>query len=79
MDDPDMDVRVIDTRDVTGSAYAEQDRINMDFDELQGNFSISTIQGARSLNETVGGMSLMASNTGNRRYSICRIGTTVRL
>lgn len=64
MDDPDMDVRVIDTRDVTGSAYAEQDRINMDFDELQGNFSISTIQGARSLNETVGGMSLMASNTG---------------
>jgi hypothetical protein len=58
MDDPDADVRVIDTRDVTGSAYAEQDRINMDFDELQGNFSTSTVQGARSLNETVGGMSL---------------------
>jgi hypothetical protein len=64
MDDPDNDVRVIDTRDVTGSAYAEQDRINMDFDELQGNFSTSTVQGARSLNETVGGMSLMASNSG---------------
>ena len=64
MDDPDADVRVIDTRDVTGSAYAEQDRINMDFDELQGNFSTSTVQGARSLNETVGGMSLMASNSG---------------
>jgi len=64
MDDPDTDVRVIDTRDVTGSAYAEQDRINMDFDELQGNFSTSTVQGARSLNETVGGMSLMASNSG---------------
>ena len=64
MDDPDTDVRVIDTKDVTGSAYAEQDRINMDFDELQGNFSTSTVQGARSLNETVGGMSLMASNSG---------------
>ena len=64
MDDPDSDVRVIDTRDVTGSAYAEQDRINMDFDELQGNFSTSTVQGARSLNETVGGMSLMANNSG---------------
>jgi len=64
MDDPDQDVRVIDTKDVTGSAYAEQDRINMDFDELQGNFSTSTVQGARSLNETVGGMSLMASNSG---------------
>jgi hypothetical protein len=64
MDDPDTDVRVIDTKDVTSSAYAEQDRINMDFDELQGNFSTSTVQGARSLNETVGGMSLMASNSG---------------
>jgi len=63
MDDPDNDVRVIDTRDVTGSAYAEQDRINMDFDELQGNFSTSTIQGARSLNETVGGMNLLAGSS----------------
>jgi len=63
MDDPDMDVRVIDTKDVTGSAYAEQDRINMDFDELQGNFSTSTVQGARTLNETVGGMNLLAGNS----------------
>jgi hypothetical protein len=63
MDDPDSDVRVIDTRDVTASAYAEQDRINMDFDELQGNFSASTIQGARNLNETVGGMALLAGSS----------------
>ena len=65
MDDPDNDVRVVETRDVTGSAYAEQDRINMDFDELQGNFSTSTVQGARSLNETVGGMNLLAGNSSN--------------
>ena len=64
MDDPDTDVRVIETRDVTSSAYAEQDRINMDFDELQGNFSTSTVQGARSLNETVGGMNLLAGSSG---------------
>jgi len=63
MDDPDSDVRVIETRDVTGSAYAEQDRINMDFDELQGNFSTSTVQGARALNETVGGMNLLAGSS----------------
>jgi len=63
MDDPDADVRIVETRDVTGSAYAEQDRINMDFDELQGNFSTSTVQGARSLNETVGGMQLLAGNS----------------
>ena len=53
----------METRDVTGSAYAEQDRINMDFDELQGNFSTSTVQGARNLNETVGGMNLLAGNS----------------
>ena len=63
MDDPDTDVRVIDTRDVTASAYAEQDRINMDFDELQGNFSASTIQGARNVYETVGGMALLAGSS----------------
>ena len=63
MDDPDTDVRIVETRDVTGSAYAEQDRINMDFDELQGNFSTSTIQGARNLNETVGGMQLLAGSS----------------
>ena len=63
MDDPDQDVRVIETRDVTASAYQEQDRINMDFDELQGNFSASTVGGARNLNETVGGMQLLSGNT----------------
>jgi len=35
----------------------------MDFDELQGNFSTSTVQGARSLNETVGGMNLLAGSS----------------
>lgn len=62
MDDPDQDVRVVETRDVTGSAYQEQDRINYDFDELQGNFSTSTIQSSNSMNETVGGMTLLQGN-----------------
>ena len=62
MDDPDADVRVVETRDVTGSAYQEQDRINYDFDELQGNFSTSTIQSSGTMNETVGGMSLLQGN-----------------
>lgn len=35
----------------------------MDFDELQGNFSASTIEGARNLNETVGGMALLAGSS----------------
>jgi len=44
--------------DVTGSAYQEQDRINVDFDELVGSFSVGSVQTNRSLNETVGGMSM---------------------
>jgi hypothetical protein len=62
MDDPDNDVRVVETRDVTGSAYAEQDRINYDFDEMQGNFSTSTVQSSRNMNETVGGMQMLQGN-----------------
>jgi len=45
--------------DVTGSSYQEQDRLNVDFDELTGNFSQGSIMTNRKLNETVGGMSMM--------------------
>jgi hypothetical protein len=42
--------------DVTASSYQEQDRLNVDFDELTGNFSSSSVMTNRKLNETVGGM-----------------------
>ena len=45
--------------DVTGSAYAEQDRVNMDMDEVMGSFSQSSIATNRKLGETVGGMNLL--------------------
>ena len=57
MDDLD-DVKEESFSDVTGSAYQEQDRINVDFDELVGSFSTGSVQTNRSLNETVGGMSM---------------------
>jgi hypothetical protein len=44
--------------DVTGSSYMEQDRLNMDFDDLVGTFSQATVQANRKLNETVGGMQM---------------------
>jgi len=44
MDDPTGDVQVVDYQDVTQSAYLEQDRLNMDFDELLGNFSAAAVQ-----------------------------------
>lgn len=43
MDDPTNDVREITTPDVTGSAYEEQNRINLDFDELTGNFNPASL------------------------------------
>ena len=59
MDDINTDIRTESTPDVTSSAYAEQDRINADFDELVGNFSTGTVATSRNLNETVGGMKML--------------------
>lgn len=58
--DPEEDVKVLETRDVTGSSYKEQDRINADFDDIAGGFSAGTVQTNRAMNETVGGMELLA-------------------
>ena len=63
MNDPEKDVKVLDTPDVTSSAYSEQDRLNLDFDDVAGAFSQSSVQSNRNLNETVGGMQMMNSAT----------------
>jgi len=60
--DIETDVKVIDTPDVTSSSYQEQDRLNMDFDEISGNMSQSSVQANRKLNETVGGMEILAGD-----------------
>lgn len=62
MDDPHTDVAMIPTPDVTSSAYEEQDRLNIDFDDIAGNFSQGSVQSNRMLNETVGGMEMLSSN-----------------
>jgi len=62
VDDVDRDVRHDAPPDVTSSAYAEQDRLNNDFDELAGSFSGSSVASNRQLNETVGGMELMSQD-----------------
>jgi hypothetical protein len=62
MDDPEGDVKVVDTPDVTGSSYQEQDRINVDFDDMAGVFSGGSVASNRKLNETVGGMNLLTTN-----------------
>ena len=67
----DEDVKVIDTPDVTSSSYNEQDRLNMDFDEISGNMSQSSVQANRRLNETVGGMEILSADANKvKAYSI---------
>lgn len=63
MNDPDGDVKVIDTEDVTSSAHQEQDRLNLDFDDIAGTMSQSSVMSNRKLNETVGGLNLLTSNS----------------
>ena len=58
----DQDVRSEAPNDVTSSSYAEQDRLNADFDEVAGNFSVASVSTNRQLNETVGGMELMSGD-----------------
>jgi len=62
LDDPDKDVRVVETPDVTSSAYQEQDRLNLDFDDVVGGMAQSSVASNRKLNETVGGMNILQMN-----------------
>ena len=72
MDDPTRDVQVVNTPDVTQSSYQEQDRLNVDFDEISGNFSQSTVQTNRSLNETVGGMEMLSAGANQQMEYMLR-------
>lgn len=61
MDDVNADYKIMETPDVTQSSYVEQDRLSVEADELLGTFSQASVSNNRSLNETVGGMNLMAA------------------
>ena len=63
MDDVMQDIKPDRPGDVTGSAYQEQDRLNVDFDEIAGSFSPGSVQTNRQLNETVGGMEMLSADS----------------
>lgn len=62
MQDPAGDIVWDRPPDVTASSYQEQDRINLDFDELTGGISNSSIQSNKQIYEAVGNMQMMAGN-----------------
>lgn len=63
MDDVNADIRPDRPGDVTASSYQEQDRLNIDFDEIAGSFSPGSVQSNRQLNETVGGMEMLSADS----------------
>jgi hypothetical protein len=62
MNDPEKDVKIVDTPDVTQSGYQEQDRIQIEFDNLVGNMSAASVMSNRKMGETVGGMSMLGQS-----------------
>lgn len=65
MNDPDKDVKTVETNDVTASSYQEQDRLAVEMDELVGSFSPGSVQSNKNLNETVGGISMVQQTAGS--------------
>jgi hypothetical protein len=76
MNDTKADIKADRPPDVTTSSYQEQDRLNLDFDELAGNFSSGSIQSNRAMNETVGGMEMLSSDANAVTEYRLRVFTT---
>jgi hypothetical protein len=64
MDDPTNDVREISWPDVTSSAYEEQNRINLDMDELLGNFNPAALMMQGAANAPARNMALLSQTSG---------------
>lgn len=62
-------------QDVSGNAYAEMNYLNADFDDIAGSFSGGSVQTNRALNETVGGMKLLAGSANGMTEYDLRIWT----
>ncbi len=63
MNDPEKDVVVQETKDVTQSAFEEQDRLNIDFDEIAGSNSKHSSSDRNDLANKVGGAELLTEDS----------------
>ena len=62
MNDPEKDVVVQETKDVTQSAFEEQDRLNTDFDEIAGSNSKPSRGDRDNLANKVGGQEMLTED-----------------
>jgi len=65
VNDVNSDVREMEFNDVTQSSYLEQDRLNVDYDELLGLFSQGSVQTSNmgNTNGTLGGLQMIRGNS----------------
>ena len=64
LDDPEHDVKEMNWNDVTASAFEEQNRINMDMDELMGNFNPSQIMSQAAIDTPAKNMAMLKNSNG---------------
>lgn len=64
MNDPQTDVREITWPDVTASAFQEQQGINMEMDELLGNFNPAALMAAGANNAPARNMTMLSQSNG---------------
>lgn len=70
-DNVSTDLRELKQQDIPASVFAETDRVNLEFDEVTGNFSMASVSSNRKLNETVGGMNLLSGDAAQvKEYEI---------
>jgi hypothetical protein len=62
--DPEKDVQVINTPDVTSSSYQEQDRLSQDLDDLVGGFGQSSIAAGGKQMDRAGSMDVLQGAAG---------------
>jgi hypothetical protein len=65
MNDPEKDVKTVDTNDVTSSSYIEQDRLAGEFDDLVGSFTPSQVNQGKGAAQTDGGLEQLSSKAGS--------------
>lgn len=75
VNDPEKDIKTVDTSDVTSSSYEEQNRLNTEFDDLAGSFSVGSMQQNKNANRPVGNVNRQASTAGAVQDYTIRIFT----
>jgi hypothetical protein len=69
--DPEKDVQVVNTPDVTSSSYQEQDRLSADLDDLVGGFGQQSAKGAGKMVDRAGSLDQIQGAAGSvQDYSI---------